>query len=323
MGRFHAGAIARAGGTLVAVVDPNPLRRRSLARQRTTTFATLDELATAGVEFDVAHVCAPSSVHAELIKQALALDAHVVVEKPVAADARVTATLLAAAAERGLLLVPVHQFLFQPGIQRLLSGRSELGTLVRCAFEATTAGAALSAVEPDELVGDILPHPLALFARLASRGIEELDWSVLRPAPGELRAIAHASGTTFEITISTRGRPTRAGLEVTGTGASVRADLFHGFAVVERGAPTRARKAARPFMLAGATLAHAGVNLGSRLARRETAYPGLRELVRRTYAAIASGGPPPIDARETLAVAQTRDNILRAAAGPAPARTPP
>ena len=53
-------------------------------------------------------------------------------EKPLAPDAALTETLLAAAADRGRLLVPVHQFLFQRGVQRLLSARGELGALVRC-----------------------------------------------------------------------------------------------------------------------------------------------------------------------------------------------
>ena len=176
---------------------------------------------------------------------------------------------------------------------------------------------------PDELVGEILPHPLALFSRVTPGELANLDWSVLRPAEGELRAIAHGVGTTFEIVISTRGRPTRTEFGLTGTTASGRADLFHGFAVLERGAPTRGRKLVRPFALSGATLVNAGGNLVVRAIRRETGYPGLRELVRRTYAAIAGESPSPIGPGETLAVARARDAILTAAAAPVPARTPP
>ena len=89
--------------------------------------------------------------------------------------------------------------------------------------------------------------------------------------------------------ISTRGRPTRATLDVMGTKASAHADLYHGFAVVEQGSGTGVRKVARPFSLAGSTLGRAGTNLTRRALSRETAYPGLRELVRRTYDAIATG----------------------------------
>ncbi|MBA2461717.1 MAG: Gfo/Idh/MocA family oxidoreductase [Actinobacteria bacterium] len=309
MGRFHAAAIASAGGTLVAVVDPDLDRARTLAGGA-EAFASLEGLRGREADIDVVHVCAPLPVHVELIEQAIALDAHTIAEKPLAPDAAATAALISAAEERGLMLVPVHQFLFQPGIQRLLTGRQRFGTLVRCLFESTTAGADTTGFDPDELVHEILPHPLALFSRFAPVPLEELEWLVVRPAPGELRAIAHASGTTFEIVISTRGRPTRARLELVGTRASAQADLYHGFAIVDRGAATRLRKATRPFTLAAATLGHAGGNLAVRVARGETAYPGLRELVRRTYDAVASGSPPPIAPRETLAVALARDAIL-------------
>lgn len=310
MGRFHVAAIDAAGGRLAAVVDPD-LRRAVALAGGAEVAESLSELAAHQEPVDVVHVCTPAATHVELVEQALTLGAHVIVEKPVAPDAAGTGALLAAAEHRDLMLVPVHQFLFQRGVQRLLAALPSYGMLVRCAFEATTAGADGTAIPPDELVADILPHPLALFSRLAPGDVDELDWSVSRPAPGELRALAHSSGTSFEITISTRGRPTRAGLEVVGTQASARADLFHGFAVVERGAPSRVRKAARPFTVAGATLAHAGGNLALRAWRRETAYPGLRELVLRTYQAIATGAPAPIDRRETLAVASARDRILR------------
>ena len=333
MGSFHADAIARAGGTLVAIVDPDLERARRLAG-RAEAFASLDELGDRRDRVDVVHVCAPLTEHTSLVERALALGANLVVEKPFAPDAATTAALLATAEERRLFVVPVHQFLFQRGVQRLLASRHHFDPLVRCVFEATTAGAERTSLDPDDLVADILPHPLALFSRFASGVLPELEWQVVRPAPGELRALAICAGTTFEIAISTRARPTRATLDLLGSRASAHADLFHGFAVVERGGASRVRKLARPFTLAGATLGRAGGNLAVRAIAREVAYPGLRELVLRTYEAIASGSPPPIDAQETLAVARARDAILSvpiassrwaltAAAAPAPGRTPP
>jgi predicted dehydrogenase len=314
MGRWHAAAIASAGGALVAVVDPSLERARALGG-RTDVFASLEELAGRVPRIDIVHVCTPLGTHAELAQRAMELDAHVVVEKPLAPDASMTSALLSEATARGLVVVPVHQFLFQPGVQRLVAERERFGRLVRCLFETTTAGADVTGADPDRIVEEILPHPLALFSRFTPVPLSDLEWLAVRPAPGELRALAHSSGTTFEIVISTRGRPTRAKLELVGTRGSAQADLYHGFAVIERGAPTRARKAARPFFLAGATLAHAGGNLATRAARRETAYPGLRELVRMTYQAIRSGSPPPIDPEETLAVALASDAIRGATSG--------
>jgi predicted dehydrogenase len=322
MGRHHVAAIARAGGILSAVVDRRLEHARSIAGAA-PAFTSLEELAARMGQIDVIHICTPPGSHVELVEHALALGAHVVVEKPVAPNGAATQALLAAASARRLTLTPVHQFLFQPGVQRLLAARHRLGTLVRCTFHATSAGAEIIGIGPDELVADVLPHPLALFSRLAPVPVSDLQWSATRPQPGELRAISADDGATYEIVISTRVRPTRAELEVFGTRASARADLFHGFALVEQGAVTPIRKATRPFEVAGATFTRAGANLAARASRGETAYPGLRELVRLTYRSIVAGSPPPISSKETLAVALARDAILRGAAAPAPARTPP
>lgn len=306
MGRFHTAAVAAAGGAIAAVVDPDLARARALAdgARVETSIAELND------RVDVVHVCTPAETHVEIVGAALAAGAHVIVEKPAAPDAAATAALLDAAGRHGSMLVPVHQFVFQRGVQRLLHERERLGTIVRLEFEAATAGAEAGAIEPEELVEDILPHPLALFARLVDAELSELDWLVRRPAPGELRALAESDGTTLEIAISTRGRPVRARLGVTGTSASAEADLYHGFAVFEAGDVSRARKAARPFARSATTFAAAGGNLVRRAVARETAYPGLRELVKRTYEAIATGAPPPIGAEETLAVALARDRLL-------------
>lgn len=310
MGRRHADALARAGGTLVAAVDPRLEDARRLAGGGQAV-TSLDDVRT---HVDVVHMCAPLAEHARLIEQALGLGAHVIAEKPLAPDAATTAALLNSAKERDLVVIPVHQFLFQPGLRRLLSGRDSFGALVRCVFEAHSAGAELTGLDPDELVAEILPHPLALFSRLAPAGISQLRWAAMRPAAGELRAVAEAGGTSFEIAISSRGRPTRLTFDLVGTTASGHADLFHGFAVIERGTGTGLRKVARPFALAGATLGRGGTNLGRRALTREVAYPGLRELVRQTYVAIAAGNPAPIPEREVLDVAEARDAILAATA---------
>ena len=317
MGRWHADAVARAGGSVIAVVDPRIEHARRLAGDGEAV-RSLDDLDPRS-PLDVVHICAPLAKHAELVQRALTRGSHVIVEKPLATDGAETAALLSVAKERQLLVVPVHQFLFQPGVRRLLSSRDRFGTLVRCVFEAATAGAERTDLDPDDLVADILPHPLALFSRLTAIGFAQADWVVLRPAFGELRALTDVGGTTFEIVISTRGRPTRATLDILGTAASAHADLFHGFAVVEHGSGTRVRKLARPFTLAGATLGRGGTNLMRRGMTREVAYPGLRELIRSTYEAIVMDSPSPIAEHEILGVALARDAILGSAAAARPA----
>jgi predicted dehydrogenase len=313
MARWHRRAAVHAGGSIVAVADHERDRARALD-PTAGAFASVDELLES-IRPDVVHICTPMQSHAELVAAALAAGAHVIVEKPVAPDAATTRDILDRATEAGLLLVPVHQFLFQPGVMHLLARRHDLGRLVRCSFLAASAGAEKTGLDPDALVAEILPHPLSLFARVAPSSLDALAWHVARPGRGELRAIAVAGELSLEIAVTSNGRPTRTELELIGTRATGLADLFHGFAVVDRGGATRARKLARPFTKSSHTLARATANLVGRSARRETAYPGLRELVRATYDAIATNGAAPIELDETMAVALARDRILERSGG--------
>jgi len=309
MGRWHAAAATRAGGSLAAVIDPDLARASSLAPA--SAYRDLGEALASG-RVDVVHVCTPVEAHVDMVRNSLAAGAHVVVEKPVAPDERTTNELLRLAAEARRMLVPVHQFLFQDGFRRVVEHLPELGTIVDVGLVAATAGAHVTGAPPDTVVDEILPHPLSLFERLVPSSSGG-TWSVRRPAEGELRASTVWGETTLWIAITTRGRPIRNELVVTGTGASAHVDLFSGFAVLERGGHSRLQKLGRPFLRGSSTVALASVNLTRRAIHRETAYPGLRRLVAETYAAIARGAVAPVGPDEILAVAAARDAILRAA----------
>ena len=127
MGRWHAAAAGRSDGTVVAVVD----RELASAVALGVGAAYVDlETALAAHEVDIVHVFTPIDAHAEVVRVALAAGAHVIVEKPLARDASTTDELLRLADDAGRSLVPVHQFLFQGGFQRLLARQDRLGALV-------------------------------------------------------------------------------------------------------------------------------------------------------------------------------------------------
>lgn len=310
MGRWHAHEVARVGGRVDAVVDPDGARAASLAKvYDARSFTSLDDALAAG-GCDVAHVCSPADSHVRDVGAALSAGLHVLAEKPLAPDAPATADLLDRAADAGLLVCPVHQFLFQPGVLRTLESLDSLGALVLLRLTACSAGAGPGA-DPDAVAADILPHGLALFDRLGGGDVDALPWRAERPAPGEVRAAAHRAGTSFDITVSMNARPTRNSLEILGGGGSVELDLFHGFAVREGGEVSRSGKVARPFTASARTFGAATANLLRRAARREPAYPGLRELIRRFHAAAGGTEPVPIAPAEALRVARARDTLLR------------
>jgi len=314
MGRWHADAIERCGGRVVAIVDSDPKRARALAAHHGSCGAHPDLSAALTQESATAvHVCSPTSTHDLFACAAIDAGCHVLVEKPLAPTVAVTKRLLDRAAERGVLLCPVHQFVVQPGVIRIGDVLPELGVVRHVDLVMCSAGAAhQSDSKCDEIAADILPHPFSLLERLLPERFSTFTWDLAHVAPGELRLWAEGQGLTAGILVSMSGRPTMNALRLIAERGTVHADLFHGFAVREAAGVSRARKILRPFALSASTLSMAATTLARRLIHSEPAYPGLRELVRRFYTAIADGGQSPIRPAETLAVAAAYEQVLRA-----------
>jgi predicted dehydrogenase len=314
MGRWHAHAARHAGAQVAAIVDRDAARAKALAarypgcRSGTRLDESLDAV-------DAVHVCTPTAAHGPLAREALNGGRHVLVEKPLATTAVETADLLGAAASNGVLLCPVHQFLFQDGVERALVRLLAIAPLRHVAITICSAGAdAADSATRDAIAADILPHPLSLLGRVLPGTVCDLDWSVRHPAAGEVRALAQGDDVTASLVVSMSGRPTTNRMELVGGGGTIRVDLFHGFAVTLGGTVSRARKVAQPFTEAVVVTAAAAANLVTRAWRREPAYPGLRSLIERFYRAAATGDVCPITPREILDTARACDRLERALA---------
>ena len=313
MGRWHADAVRRAGGNVAIVADPDPDRAAELAEEFGAPSTVRIGDALSRNVADIVHVTTPPEEHVYSIRAALESGLHVLAEKPLAPSAAITAELYALASTKNVLLCPVHQSLFQPGVVTLLRDVQQLGRVRQVAVIICTAGAnGGDDATRDRLVCDVLPHPLSLAARIVAGGIAGTRWQAARAAAGEVQVSGIREGVSISLLVSTRGRPTRNNLSVTGEVGSVHADLFHGFSFVEQRALSRVGKIVRPFGYAAGTLKAATVNLARRAVRREPAFPGLRELVGRFYDAVSASSASPISMAETLEVAAERDTIIRA-----------
>lgn len=315
MGQWHADAISRSGGVVRIVCDPEPERARALAARHPGAIvaSTLDDALRAGT-VDVVHVCTPTSSHFDLVERSLSAALHVLVEKPLAPTAEETETLLGLAAGHQRLLCPVHQMVLQPGVRRAARVLADLGTVLHVDAVACSAGAEnRGAADQEQVAFDILPHPISIVARLLPNADAAGEWAIVHQRPGELRAVGQVGGASVSILVSMRGRPTTNSMRIVAERGTMYLDLFHGYAVVERGRVSRLHKMAHPFLLAGSTLAEATINLVGRAVRREVAYPGLRSLVGKFYEAVRTGEMPPIAAHEIIFVARQRDRIIRRA----------
>lgn len=309
MGFWHARALTRAGADLVLVVDQDVERARRLAGgyRRCSTASSADQLSA--FQTQVAHVCTPTASHAAVIRTALGAGCHVIAEKPLADSAATTADLFAFAASRNRLLCPVHQVLFQRGTQQLLTVLDRLrprhADLMIC-----SAGARRGSNTADELVAEILPHPLSFLVQVFPGATESGEWAVSRAGAGEVRATLASPVGMASILISAHGRPPANAAHIIGEQGTAFLNFFHGFASFQDGAMSRTRKAVQPLVYSSLLARAAGWNLLHRALKRQTAYPGLWELVSLFYRRAQTGGPSPISAQATMHVAAMRDIVL-------------
>jgi predicted dehydrogenase len=312
MGRWHAQAIRKAGGAVTWVVDPDPARARKLSSLIGGTRVASDFSAVVSArDVDVVHLCTPLSTHTALGTLALEAGFDTLVEKPLAPTAQSTRQLLKLAEQKNRLLCPVHQFLFQPGVLKTIAILHQLGPLLHVDFVACSAGAVGALAEnPDLLIAEILPHPLALLARISDCRVAELSWHVEHTRSGEVRATTSANGVSVVLLVSAGGRPTTNTLRLIGSRATAHVDLFHGFVVIEQSPVSRKTKIVQPFDLSIRTLVAATANLAHRVLHGEPAYPGLGELVERFYRAARRQAPTPVSPDETLDVAIARDALI-------------
>lgn len=311
MGFWHARALTRTGATLALVVDRDLDRAQRFARpyRGCDVASTLDGLSTHRI--DVAHICTPTSSHAALVETALDAGCHVLVEKPLAADEATTRALVGLAESRRRLLCPVHQVLFQRGVRQTLAVLEHLRPLhldlVMC-----SAGAEGRSHAEDDLVSDILPHPLSFLCRALPSAAASGRWTVSAAGPGELRATLTSEVGTASILISAHGRPTVNAARVIGERGTAHLDFFHGFAVFQGGGVSRRRKALQPFVFSAGLGAVAAWNLMLRAVRRQSAYPGLWELVSAFYRQLGPEGVSPVSVTEIGRTAAMRDAVLSA-----------
>ena len=303
MGEWHADAVRRVGGRVVAIVDPRTSNAAALARRHSgaATFAAL-EPALDSIGAATVHICSPRESHAPLARSALRAGCHVLIEKPFAGRHEDTLEVLALAASVGRLACPVHQFLFQPGALHAVTALRELGTLLHLEAEVCSTGAERGVAGSDEVALEILPHALSFAARFCPEPIDSVPWTHFCSQPGELTVHATVGPTMVSARISMRGRPPANHIRLVAERGTIHLDLFHGFAIVDRSGSSRLMKVARPSLFSARLALAASGSLARRVLQRETAYPGLRELVRRFYAAAATGAVSPIAPAETRAV---------------------
>lgn len=109
--------------SLVALADPTPQR---LEMGRTTAGLSSDDVHVdaadllARDDIDVVDVCTPQHLHRDIVVAAARAGKHILCEKPIAAIPADAAAMIEAAADAGVVLAVVHNYLFFPEIVEAL-----------------------------------------------------------------------------------------------------------------------------------------------------------------------------------------------------------
>ncbi len=127
------------------------------------------DLVLADPRVDAVCVATPPRTHYALARRALLAGKHVLVEKPLATNAKDAEELVLLAEERGLTLMPGHTFLYSPPvnkIQRLIEA-GDLGDI----YFVTSSRMNLGIYQPDGVVCDLAPHDLSILLHWLDRRV--------------------------------------------------------------------------------------------------------------------------------------------------------
>ena len=228
IGRMHLLAFheLRARYRVVAVCDVDAERATEVAGWLTGVRAETDpEAIWAADDIDVVAICTPPAQHRVQVEAALRSGKDVICEKPLVASVHEVDELAAISEETGNHVMPIFQYRFGNGLQRLkalvdqgLAGRPFV-TNIDLAWTrgadyydapwrgrwATELGGVVTthAVHLLDMAVHVLGPPMAVFARVATlvNDVETEDSAVatLRWADGSLATLSATLGSTVEL----------------------------------------------------------------------------------------------------------------------------
>jgi nucleoside-diphosphate-sugar epimerase/predicted dehydrogenase len=322
--QMHAIALERAGVPLVAACDLDVQKANEIAARSPGTVAFTDaDALLAESHPDVVHVTTPPSSHAELAAKVVEAGAHVLVEKPVALSTAAIDTVIEAAERNGVRVVPNHNYLSKPSVQRAIDivRSGEIGEVVHVEvyYGLSEAVGNHAGVAPghwaNRLPGGVftnyLPHVIYLQSAFLG-GIGSVAGVATARAGGagdatELTVLVESAAATGTMSISLRGQPYAKYVRVFGTRGIVHADMVGEVTTINRQwrLPRLLAKAIFNLEVVPQLTIGTAVNTAKVLTGAMRNMPDLHTFVDALYTALEVGEEPPAgeqEAREVVAV---------------------
>ena len=279
---------------------------------------------------DLIHITAPPSAHFAIARDCLSSGLNVLCEKPITVRYEDFQQLRRMATENGCQLTENQNFRFHSSIQRIcqLRDAGELGDVldVQVCLQLDLFGIGSAYVDPNAphptlvlrggVIGDFLPHIAYLVSVFVGRVIDlRTTWikhTGGAPLPAdEFRGFIKGERATAYVSFSGNGQPDGFWVRVTGTKAHAEANLFEpprlSLRRLRAGEPALTRLVdgvAEARSVLGGSVTGFWRKLGG-----TSSYDGLPEMIRRTYAAIATGTSLPVTLEEVDETARLVDRF--------------
>ena len=151
---------------LVAIADSKPKRlgvAHALFPTVTTTTGHRDIIANPNI--DAVFIATPPETHCALVLEALAGGKHVLVEKPLATNAKDAARMVDAAANAGRVLAVDHTFLFTSAVRRMRQyfDSGEMGEVYY--YDSTRINLGIFQANTN-VIWDLAPHDISIMLHL-------------------------------------------------------------------------------------------------------------------------------------------------------------
>ena len=189
MGRHHVRIMSQMPGvSMVGFYDPDPQRSEAMCSAHgCTSFTTLEELLD---RVDAVSVAAPTSMHLEIGQLCLDRGIHLLMEKPLAHSVAGAETLVAQAAQAGLVLMVGHVERYNPAVRTLMDMLRETEEpIVSIDARRLTPFDGTRCLDVDVLQ-DLLIHDVDLVLEIAGAPVSRVS-AVGRPVFSSQTDVAH------------------------------------------------------------------------------------------------------------------------------------
>ena len=212
---------------LIAICDIDRNKAQQVANEHAIARVTTDIADLCNMDdLDVIDICTPPHLHFTQIQQVLAAGKHAICEKPLVQSLKAVDELIAAEAQSGRRVMPIFQYRFGHGLQKLkflinqgLAGRTYLSTVEtawrrRAAYYevpwrgkwATELGGVLlgHAIHAHDMLCYVVGPIKYVYARTTTRvnpiEVEDCASVALEMADGSVASLAATLGSAAEIT---------------------------------------------------------------------------------------------------------------------------